>query len=888
MRAEPLRRTGLLLALLLLLGACSAAQPAPDGPQADASPTAGEPAPAGSPAESGPVTITFGGQDWERASFQKLIDRFNSENPDVRVQFVALDSIYMSSGSDPDAQTRQIVSAADTAHTFGLSRGAIERGYVLDLAPLIQADSSFDRSDFYPGALESVSFEGGIYMLPRSLWLQLLSYNKDLWERAGLAAPRPDWTWEDLLLAAEQIARKRGDKVEVYGMVDWSGLTLLDGLLSQAGVSLLETRAGQGRFDRPELLEALKRLDALRERGGLLVSAQTDGQWRSPDDTIKAQQVGIWWQGMYLNTPREQQDLRIGTLPVPRGKLGAQRFSQGYLISRGTQHPEAAWRWLAFLSRQQVEAPAGAVDSGTLPARRSVAQQSGYWSKLDPEARAVVEAALSAPAAPALAAFDEHYVSAISEAVSQVTSGKQTPEQALRDARGSYERALAERQRTPRPTDPGPVVVATPQPELAAAPGASRVRFGSFGFDQAALRTQADEFNRSQSEVFVEIVEPERGGEGMVSLSVPKLAAASDVFAWYGLVAPEELTATQDLQPLVDADAAFRLDDYPPALLGPFQQGGRLSGLPYALDLRVVQYNRTAFAQAGLQPPAADWSLEQLIDAAQRLTDRAAPDKRYGFSADGTLGLELVLEAAGARLTVEQGGQTRPNFTDPEVVEASRRFIDLTRSASPEQALNGYRSGSFSSAFDLIQRGRVGMWVSYGLPDAALDGPGLETGIVPPPLGQAAPGAGSFSFSALYMSAQVSDPQAAWRWIAFLSRSAGGLRGRFPARSSVAQSQEFLRQAPPGAAEVFRAYSAALARRPDESPGANRPVHFDFYWYYRAVDRVLRGEARDLERELAQAQSLTEQFLGCVRAGDTPPSCAKQTDASYDGFLILR
>jgi ABC-type glycerol-3-phosphate transport system substrate-binding protein len=857
--------------------------------QANVSPVQ-QTAPASSPGDSNPVTITFGAQDWERSSFQKVIDRFNSENPDVHVQFVSLDAVY-TSDSNADVQLQQIVSAADTASVFNVTRHAIQSGYVLDLAPLMQADRSFDPADFYPGALESVSLEGRTYMLPRIMWLQLLSYNKDLWDRAGLAVPKPDWSWDDLVRAAEQLARKRVNKIEVYGMIDWGGFGILDGLLSQSSrITPLATRDGEGRFDQPELLAALKRVEALAENGGLLVPNQTEGQWRQPEETIKAQEVGIWWQGMYPDASQEKQNFSIGILPLPRSKEGVQRFSQGYVISSGTQHPEACWRWLSFLSRQQVDRPVGLSENvSSVPARKSIAKQSGYWDKLDPETRTVIEAALSAPTAPSIIRFDARYTSALARAVDRVTSGKQTPEEALREARSSYEQALVEHQQTPQSAEARPIIVATPQPEVAIATSASKVRFGSFSFDQAALRKQADEFNRSQAEVFVEIVEPERGGEGMVNPNVGQLAAVSDAFLWYGLLSPQELTATQDLQPLIDADPEFRLDDYPPALLGAFQQNGKLIGLPRALDLRVVQYNRKAFEQAGVEPPAANWTLDELIDKAQRLTSGAQPDKRYGFSADGTLGLELVLDASGASLTTEQGGQLKPNFTDPKVVEASRRFIDLARSSSPQQALDGYRSGSFSSSFEQIRQGRVGMWVSYSLSDRMPDSSKMETGIVPPPLGQTVPKPNSDAFDGLYLSAQANDPQAAWKWMKFLSQSASGLGGRFPARSSVAQSEAFLQQAPPGAAEVFRAYTAALAKRPPPATTSSRqqPL-FESYWYYRAIDRVLRGETRSLERALEEAQTLTEQFLGCVRAGDTPPNCAKQTDPSYDGFLLMR
>jgi hypothetical protein len=56
----------------------------------------------------------------------------------------------------------------------------------------------------------------------------------------------------------------------------------------------------------------------------------------------------------------------------------------------------------------------------------------------------------------------------------------------------------------------------------------------------------------------------------------------------------------------------------------------------------------------------------------------------------------------------------------------------------------------------------------------------------------------------------------------------------------------------------------------------------DYYWFVRAMDHALAG--KDLERELAEAQATTEQFLGCMRAGAKGTDCAKQVDAEYQGW----
>jgi hypothetical protein len=101
----------------------------------------------------------------------------------------------------------------------------------------------------------------------------------------------------------------------------------------------------------------------------------------------------------------------------------------------------------------------------------------------------------------------------------------------------------------------------------------------------------------------------------------------------------------------------------------------------------------------------------------------------------------------------------------------------------------------------------------------------------------------------------------------------------FPARRSAAQSDAFTQSASPGAMEVYEAYLSLLDRATILPPPSD--AQFDLYWFYRAIDRALQGE--DLERELQEAQQLTEQYLACVQAGGAGAVCATQVDPEYAG-----
>jgi len=75
---------------------------------------------------------------------------------------------------------------------------------IQDLTPYIEK-TKFDLADYWPGALESTSFDGKVYGLPRDSGVEVLYYNKDDFDKAGLKYPTDDWTWDDLRKAAEAL-----------------------------------------------------------------------------------------------------------------------------------------------------------------------------------------------------------------------------------------------------------------------------------------------------------------------------------------------------------------------------------------------------------------------------------------------------------------------------------------------------------------------------------------------------------------------------------------------------------------------------------------------------------------------------------------------------------
>jgi ABC-type glycerol-3-phosphate transport system substrate-binding protein len=827
------------------------------------------------------VTITFAAAKEEYLLFEPLIAKFQADNPAIRIQLVdinqAATTITLANGDvmtaiGPEA-LRTVLSLADTATGIGPTPEAIANGWVRDLAPLIDADPTFDRADFYPHTLVAEP-NGQIYTLPAKQYVDLLGYNKALWTSRGLPPPQPNWTWNDLKAAAQQLARKRGTTVEVYGMVDWEpGLLALRAELAQAGYQ--PAPSVPLRLDDPTIVAALERVVALAQSGAY----RGGGDFRQQ---ILNQQVGVWPATPNMladgSTAPAQPSFAVGILPRPGGSSSV----VGYL-SAGTQHPHEAWRWLSFLSRQVVAEPyANTNPAGTIPARRSVAELSGYWKRLDAETTMAIEAVLDRrPHHPAVPDFGLDTETPLRAALEAALAGKLTPAKALRQAQAEREQQQAKVTPAPSPAT-NQIVVATPAP--VAPDSAVTITFGAPGAT-SPIDTIAQAFNQHHPDIFVQVkyVDLSTGRPA----SIAELASQADCFA--AATPPTERESAQllDLRPLLDADPSFSLDDYPSVVLEQFQRDTSVMGLPDGLEFRVLNYNQAAFDVSGLAHPTAAWTLEDLAHAARRLTQGTGNNAHYGFASTFLQWRDIffVLERFGVSATVGAGANVQPNFTDPQLVQALRFYLDLLRTTSPHERLSGYRRGdvSDSTVTTLVRAGRVGMWFDFGnASGAATSDRSLTHAITPPPLGQGQPTSNDIRTSGLYISATTQHADACWIWLKALSSEITHLQSAIPARISLAGSAAFLSQAAPGTAEVYQAYRAALRRPSTGAAQIAAQSVVDYYWFFQAIDRALQGN--NLERELANAQSLTTQFLECVRGGAHDSVCATQVDPTYQGW----
>jgi multiple sugar transport system substrate-binding protein len=72
------------------------------------------------------------------------------------------------------------------------------RGSFHDLQSFIDSDTSFKVDEFYP-QLGNLSNIKAFIWVPKDFATRVLYYNKDLFDKAGVAYPNDKWTWKDFV-----------------------------------------------------------------------------------------------------------------------------------------------------------------------------------------------------------------------------------------------------------------------------------------------------------------------------------------------------------------------------------------------------------------------------------------------------------------------------------------------------------------------------------------------------------------------------------------------------------------------------------------------------------------------------------------------------------------
>lgn len=226
-----------------------------------------------------------------------------------------------------------------------------------DVSSRIAAD---EREKIFPGAMNTVVYQGKTLGMPWILDTKYLYYNKAMLDKAGIKTPPASW---QQVMDDAKVLKDKG--IVKYPLVwSWSQAEALvcdyTTLVSSFGGSFYQN--GKLDFSTPASLKAVTLMKTSLDQG---LSNPASREYLE-EDVRKAFSNGdaafaLNWTYMYnmANDPKQSKVAGdVGIVPAPGDtpdKPGAVNGSMGLGIAKASQHPEEAWQYIHYLTSQPVQ-----------------------------------------------------------------------------------------------------------------------------------------------------------------------------------------------------------------------------------------------------------------------------------------------------------------------------------------------------------------------------------------------------------------------------------------------------------------------------------------------------------------------------------------------------
>ncbi|WP_240689425.1 sugar ABC transporter substrate-binding protein [Ammoniphilus sp. YIM 78166] len=302
----------------------------------------------------GAVNLQFWDMVWGPPEYidtaKKLVAQFNKEHPNIQVT-------YQSTPWNNWYQTFSTAIASGTAPDISTG-GGFQAFQFYDQDAILPIDDVVEEwrkegklEDFFPGAVETLKYDGHYVALPWALDIRVPWYNKELFEKAGVDVPK---NWAEFREAAKKLSNGKGQ----YGMVapsDTGGTQYLYTLMLNNGGGIF-TPDRKVEFSNERNMEAIQFFADMVADG----SVNPNGSGFKGDDAIKS--FGQGDAAIIIRNPGFRSHLpemmdKIGMmepLEGPHGDKGTIMWVNNLMIYKQSKHPEEAKVFMKWWSENNL------------------------------------------------------------------------------------------------------------------------------------------------------------------------------------------------------------------------------------------------------------------------------------------------------------------------------------------------------------------------------------------------------------------------------------------------------------------------------------------------------------------------------------------------------
>jgi multiple sugar transport system substrate-binding protein len=274
-------------------------------------------------------------------------------------------------------------------------------------------------------------------------------------------------------------------------------------------------------------------------------------------------------------------------------------------------------------------------------------------------------------------------------------------------------------------------------------------------------------------------------------------------------------------------------------LLDTFVVDGKTYEFPLDWNNMVIFYNVAHFNEAGIPEPKGDWSFDQFLDTAKKLTKRptgGGDPNRYGF------GFAIQYFAAAMPWIFNAGSNllsddwAKSNANDPKLIEALTFMRDMIweHKVSPKPPSNNNDNQNLFVSAKISMMGG-GRWPVLYLDQQKFAG---EFNVVAWPKGRDQ--VTEFGVGGFPIMKATKKQDAAWAWVKYLTNKEvfeyfAELGSSIPGRRSVAYDEKVMSKRPPKNWKLYYDSIEAPNARPVPSPPEYNVVESIFRRYLGVV-----------------------------------------------------
>jgi multiple sugar transport system substrate-binding protein len=374
-------------------------------------------------------------QSYEYNSIKRMVDDFEKQNPNVSINLQYVNSDY---ALQKVTVALQGDKAPDLSYQYGTNMPQLaQTPKVVDLTQKVQ-EPGFDWSDFFEGERTAATIDGKVLGVPALVDNLCVVYNKDLFQKAGVPTPTPDWTWDDFRSAAKAVTDPAN---KVFGLAfpaDGSETMVwqYEAMLWEAGGDILNADNTQAEFNSDAGVRALTMLKDIKDDGSMHLDFH-------PDAGVSENLFNAGKIGMIITGPWDLSafpDANYGVQVMPSFDAGGSHASiagpdNWVIFDNGPERVDAAWKFLTFMSSPD-QVLQDSLDTGHLPTRASVEKVPEFKQfdqKYPGEGTFASNLENVTKARPQIPQYPQ-VSSALGQALSKVLTADADPKQALDEA----------------------------------------------------------------------------------------------------------------------------------------------------------------------------------------------------------------------------------------------------------------------------------------------------------------------------------------------------------------------------------------------------------------------------------------------------------------------